>query len=210
MAYPNFSVATAAQVYPTPTNGTGVPAVVTLSGTGVSQVVVRKADGAGATGGSYGSINAEQLDGQVTGSANRGVQYVAPLATNGTVQLTAGVKDAQGVVASSPNTFTFRSWNAQVLSAASFAPPLPGQQWLPNTAAPIVPAGQSGPGGGNGLIWNSKVATVNASGLVTAGTGPGFAIIETRYPLDNQGVNSNNFIAALLMVTVTAAGTDVE
>lgn len=210
MAYPNFSNATSAQVFPTPTNGSNCPGVVTLTGTGVSQVIIRKADGATGPGGPTGNVNTEQLDGQVTGAANRGVQYVVPIAKNGTVQLTAGLKDAQGVTASAPNTFTFRSWNTAVLSPASFVPPT-GANWLPSQIAPVVPAGQSGPGGGNGLVWNPNVVNVNASGLVTAGTGPaGYGIVEVRYPLDNAGVNSNNFIAALLKVTVTAAGVDVE
>ena len=210
MSYPNFSVATAAQVFPTPTNGVGVPAVVTITGSGVSQLVNRAGD--------FGTFVAEKLDGQVTAGANAGVQYVAPLTESGTLQLTAGLKDCQGNVVAAVNTITFRSLNGLVnftgYNNAQFVPPT--STWLPDRVAPQVPVGQTGPGAGNGLVWNANVATVSASGLITSTGGPGFAIIEIRYPLSKSvteidgTVNDTNFIYTLLLVTVTAGGTDVE
>ncbi len=211
MSYPNYASATAG--FPAPTSGVGVPAVVVLSGTGVAQVVTRNADGAGATGGAYGAVTAEQL---------RGPEYVVPLAKGATLTLTATLKDARGTSVTPVNNFTFRSLNAQSLSQASFRPPLPDDEWLPNRVAPAVPAGQTGPGAGNSLIWTSDPVTVspasNASATtVTAadsddhgGNGSGgFGIIEVRYPL-GSGSTVNDFIYALLLVTVTTDGTDVE
>lgn len=182
MSYPNYGSSNAG--FPAPTSGIGVPAVVVLSGTGVAQTVTRNADGAGATGGSYGSITAEQM---------RGPEYVAPLIEGGTLQLTVTIKDSQGNTAATTNTVTYRSLNASPLSQASFRPPT-GATWLPNT--------------GSGLNWESNVCTVSASGLVTAND-EGFAIIEVRYS-KNSGSSVNDFIYALLLVTVTDAGTDVE
>jgi hypothetical protein len=186
----------------------GVPAVVVLSGTGVAQVVTRNADGAGATGGAYGSITAEQM---------RGPEYVAPMAKGATLTLTASLKDAQGNSVTPVNNFTFRSLNAASLSQASFRPLLPNEEWLPNRTAPVVPAGQTGPGGGNGLVWTSDPATVSPASHASATTvtasdsnsSGGFAIIEVRYP-KSSGSTVNDFIYALLLVTVTTAGTDVE
>lgn len=211
MAYPNYGSTTAG--FPAPTSGVNVPAVVVLSGTGVAQVVTRNADGAGATGGAYGSITAEQM---------RGPEYVAPLAIGSTLVLTAALKDAQGNTVTPVNNFTFRSLNAVHLSQKSFRPLLPGNEWLPNRTAPTVPAGQTGPGAGNSLVWTSDPATVSPASHASAttitatnsdengGSGSGgFAIIEVRYPL-SSGSTTNDFIYALLLVTLTPAGTDVE
>lgn len=211
MAYPNFGSSSAG--YPAPTSGIGVPAVVGISGTGVSQLVVRQGDGAGATGGSYGSFNAEKLNGQ-TGSGGSdfsyadGVQFVAPLAKNSTLQLSAYILDSHDGSVTPVNNFTYRSLNSYPLSVASFRPPLPNEQWLPNRTAPTVPAGQTGPGAGNGLVWNSDVVTVDSNGLLTANDF-GFAIVEVRYP-KSSGSTVNDFIYATLLVTVTEDGTDVE
>lgn len=203
MSYPNYGSSSAG--YPAPTSGVGVPAVVVLSGTGVAQVVNRNADGAGATGGAYGSIVAEQM---------RGPEYVVPLAESGSITLTATLKDSQGNSVTPVNNFTFRSLNASSLSQASFRPPLPNEQWLPNRTAPSVPAGQTGPGAGNGLVWESDVATVSPAShasatTVTANAEEGYAVIEVRYP-KSSGSTVNDFIYALLFVTVSEAGTDVE
>ena len=147
LSYPNYATTTAGS--PPPTSGIGTPSVIVLSGTGVSQTVNRNADGAGATGGSYGSVVAEQL---------RGPEYVLPLAKGATGALTVTLIDSQGATATSgnTNTVTYRSLNSAALSAASFVPPT-GASWLPSRTAPSVPAGQTGPGGGNGLYWDSDV-----------------------------------------------------
>ena len=194
MSYPNFPAAQT--TYPTATTGVGVPCVVTLSGTGVSQVVIRSGDGAGASG-VFGNFNAEQLNGQTSGAKNTGVQYVAPLVEGGTLQLTAGLKDAQGTVVSSVNTFTFRSLNGLVnftgYNNAQFVPPT-GALWVPNT--------------GNGLVWNANICTVNSSGLITSTGEEGYAIIEVRYP--KSSASTNDFLYALILITVSEAGSDVE
>ncbi len=182
MSYPNYGSTTAG--FPAPTSGVGVPAVVTISGTGVAQTVTRNADGAGATGGTYGPVVTEQM---------RGPEYVAPMAKSSTLQLAVTIKDSQGNTVAQTNTVTYRSLNAAPLSQASFRPPT-GATWLPNT--------------GNGLNWDSDVATVSGSGLVTAND-LGYAIIEVRYPKSSNG-DANDFIFALLLVTVTTTGTDVE
>lgn len=211
MSYPSYGSTTAG--FPAPTSGVGVPAVVVLSGTGVAQTVTRNADGAGATGGSYGSITAEQM---------RGPEYVAPLAKGSTFVVTASLKDSQGNTVTPVNNFTFRSLNATHLSQASFRPPLPGNQWLPNRTAPTVPAGQTGPGAGNSLVWTSDPATVSPASHASAttvtatnsdengGSGSGgFAVVECRYPRNNA-TTVNDFIYALLFLTITTAGSDVE
>jgi len=211
MSYPNYGSSSAG--FPAPTSGIGAPAVVVLSGTGVAQVVHRNADGAGATGGSYGSIVAEQM---------RGPEYVAPMAKGATLTLTATLKDSQGSSVTPVNNFTFRSLNASSLSQASFRPLLPDDEWLPNRVAPVVPAGQTGPGAGNSLIWTSDVATVSPASHASATTvtandsddhggdgSGGYAVIEVRYP-KSSGSATNDFIYALLFVTVTEAGSDVE
>jgi hypothetical protein len=197
MSYPNYATTTAG--FPAPSSGVGVPAVVVLSGTGVSQVVNRNADGAGATGGAYGSIVAEQM---------RGPEYVMPLAKGATAAITATLVDCRGNSVAAVNTGTGFSWNAAPLSQASFRPLLPNEAWLPNRVAPNVPAGQTGPGAGNGLVWNSKVVTVDINGVVTAND-IGFGIVEVRYPKSSAS-SVNDFIYALLFVTVTTVGTDVE
>jgi hypothetical protein len=187
MSYPNYGSGSAG--FPAPTSGIGVPAQVTLSGTGVTQ--------------------------EVSASGTPGApEYKVTIAEGSSVTLTAGLVDAQGNSVSAPNTFVYLSWanpsDTDETLDDNYNPSIEAPDGNSVQAQGTFTADTTVAGPPPSSDWRPNILTLSTNTVTAAEDG--FGIIEVRYPLDNStdAKAGNNFIAALLRVTVTETSEDTE
>jgi hypothetical protein len=155
------------------TTGVGIPYQIVVSGTS-------------AAGNPVNQQITQTVDGHsFIKDQARGPNYFLTLATTSdTCQLTVSLVDVNNNASTidTGNTYTYTSRSSQPTSAASFSAANMGTGWQPST-----------------LMWNSDVATVSSTGLITANA-IGKAVIEIRYPLVT-GANPQ-FITAFVRCSV--------